>query len=108
MPPAGAGTGTRYMGKGEAAAVENTGTIPNTNARGEPRVIHYTEDAPMGSASAAQQRYNLPETPTHSCQFPLCNVQDQVPPQGTVAPGAHQGATSQPIHGASKPIPQDP
>ncbi|MGE3601144.1 MAG: RHS repeat-associated core domain-containing protein [Dehalococcoidia bacterium] len=105
---AGRSLGTRYMGAGEAAEVARTGTIPATNAAGRPRVIHYTTDAPTTSAGAAQGRYMLPETPTHMCQFPLCNVQNSVPPTGPVAPGATQAATSMPINGAGRPVPLDP
>lgn len=104
----GAATGTRYMGAGEAATVERTGTIPATNAAGQPRPIHFTTDAPVSSAAEAQATYNLPQTPSHMCQFPLCNVQNSVAPSGTVAPGATQAATSLPINGAGRPIPLDP
>ena len=104
----GSPVGTRYMGAGEAAGVAETGTIPATNAAGRPRVIHFTTDAPTTSAAAARARYNLPETPTHMCQFPLCNVRNSVVPTGQVAPGATQGATSMPINGAGRPIPLDP
>ena len=113
LPTASAGrgataVGTRYMGEAEAAAVEaGGGVIPATDAAGEARVIHYTTDPPVTSAAGAQARYGLKTTPTHACQFPLCNVQDNVPPTGEVAPGATQAATSKPITGATKPKPLD-
>jgi hypothetical protein len=101
--------GTRYMGAKEAKAVEaDQGTIPAHYESGEPRKIHYTTDPPTRSAAQAKQKYMLKTTPTHMCQFPLCNVQDKVPPDGLVAPWATQAATSKPIHGASKPEPLDP
>jgi hypothetical protein len=100
--------GTRYMGADEASIVRRTGTIPATNARGRPRIIHYTTDEPTMSASAAESRYNLPETPTHVCRFPVCAVQNDVPPSGTVAPGATQAATSLPINRAGRPLPLRP
>ena len=104
-----AGVGTRYMGPREARSVANSrGTIPATYEDGTPRVIHYTTDAPTMSAQAAKERYNLGAPPTHVCQFPLCNVQNNVPPTGSVAPGATQAATSMPIHGASDPVPLNP
>jgi uncharacterized protein RhaS with RHS repeats len=95
----------RYMSEREALEVEQTGTIPNLNAAREPRKIHYTTDPPLTSATEAQGKYHLGGSkPTHSCSFPLCNVLDDVPPDGTVEPGAHQAATSQPIAGASIPV----
>jgi RHS repeat-associated protein len=100
--------GTRYMGPGEAGVVERTNEIPNTTAQGRPKIIHYTTDEPVTSASEAQRRYKLPEAPTHMCRFPLCNVTNDVPPEGPVAPGATQRATSDPIRGVSKPVPLDP
>ena len=106
---ASARTASRYMGSGEAATVAETRTIPTTDAAGRPRVIHFTTDAPVSSAAEAQARYNLSGAPpTHVCQFPLCNVQNSVPPTGTVAHGATQAATSLPINGAGRPIPLDP
>jgi len=102
------GTGTRYMGSEEARTVAATNRIPATNAAGRPRPVHFTEDAPVPSAGAAKARYHLDTTPTHMCQFPLCNVQDRVAPTGTVAADATQAATSQPINGAGRPIPLDP
>jgi hypothetical protein len=103
----GAAVGTRYMGAAEAAGVDATRVIPATNAAGRARVIHYTTDAPTVSAAEAQAKYLLPETPTHMCQFPLCNVLDDVKPTGKVAPGATQRATSQPINSAGRPVPLD-
>jgi hypothetical protein len=100
--------GTRYMGHGEAAVVEKAGTIPNTDAINEARVIHYTTDAPTMSAADAIATYKRPNTATHMCRCPLCSVRDNVPPTGTVLPGASQAATSQPIVGASTPIPLKP
>jgi RHS repeat-associated protein len=100
--------GTRYMGAEEAAAVERDGTIPATNAQNEPRVIHYTTDAPTASAQEAMETYKLKQPPTHMCQFPLCNVQNSVPPTGTVAPGATQAATSLPIRAPNPPVPLRP
>ena len=104
----GAAMGTRYMGESEAAEVARTGTIPNVDGAGRPRAIHYTADAPTTSASTAEGTYQLRTTPTHMCQFPLCNVQNSVAPEGAVAPGATQAATSLPINGAGRPIPLDP
>ena len=103
-----AAMGTRYMGAGEAAVVEQSGMIPATNAAGRARVIHYTTDASTMSSAEAQAEYILPEAPTRMCQFQLCNVLDDVAPTGSVAPGATQRATSQPINGAGRPIPLDP
>jgi len=104
-----AAVGTRYMGASEAAEVEESGgTIPAVNEAGESRKIHYTTDEPTMSAKEAKARYHLKQTPTHMCQFPTCNVQNQVPPDGTVAPGAAQSATSRPIHGVSPPVPLNP
>ena len=102
------GTGTRYMGSDEAAEVGRTGTIPNMTAQGEPKIIHFTTDDPLMSALDAKNNYGLPTTPTHVCQFPLCNVANSVPPDGAVASGASQSATSQPIHGAATPVPIKP
>jgi RHS repeat-associated protein len=102
------GIGTRYMGLDEADEVARTGTIPAVNRRQEPKKIHYTTDPPTTSASAAQKKYKLDDPPTHMCQFPTCNVQDNVAPDGAVAPGATQAATSKPIPGAKKPKPLDP
>jgi hypothetical protein len=45
----------------------------------------------------------LPEKPTHFCTFPLCNVLNDVAPDGAVAAGATQNATSEAIGGASRP-----
>jgi len=103
-----AATGTRYMGTAEAATVARTRVVPAVNAAGRPRVIHYTTDSPTMSASEAMTRYHLDATPTHMCQFRLCNVLDDVQPTGTVAPEATQAATSRPINGAGRPIPLDP
>jgi hypothetical protein len=107
-PTMGSSMGTRYMGAGEAAVVAETRVIPAVNQAGRPRAIHYTTDAPMSSASATAQRYHLTETPTHACSFPLCNVKNSVAPEGTIAPGATQAATSQPINGAARPVPLKP
>ena len=96
------------MGAGEAAIIEESRVIPNSNARGGLKVIHYTTDSPTMSGGAAKAKYGLPETPTHMCQFPLCNVRDDVSPTGAVAPGASQSATSQPIPSASRPVPINP
>lgn len=98
-----AARGVRYMGEGEAAAVRRTGTIPNTYADGTPKNIHYTTDVPTNSAQEAAERYLLSGKPTHICSFPLCNVADDVIPDGPVAPGATQRATSESIEGASRP-----
>jgi RHS repeat-associated protein len=100
--------GTRYVGAAEAAIVEETQTIPATNAAKRPRVIHYTTDAPTMSASGAQAKYQLPATPTPMCQFPLCSVRNDVAPVGEVAANATQRATSQPINGAGRPLPLEP
>lgn len=107
-PMMGSSMGTRYMGAGEAAGVANTGIIPAVNRAGRARPTHYTTDAPMSSASAVKRRYDLPEAPTHSCSFPLCAVKNSVAPEGAVAPGATQSATSAPINGAGRPQPLKP
>jgi hypothetical protein len=103
-----AAMGVRYMGDKEAADVAQTRTIPATDELGQPKTIHYTTDEPLTSGTAASTKYKINSTPTYFCRFPLCNVQDNVPPQGPVAPGATQQATSQPIPGASTPVPIKP
>jgi hypothetical protein len=60
-------------------------------------------DAPLGVV-----RMEFSDELKAPCQFPVCNVQDNVPPTGDVAPGASQAATSKPIHGATKPQPLNP
>ena len=59
-------TGTRYVGAGEAAVIEQTGMVPNTNAAGALKQVFYTPESPLTSASAAQEAYQLPSTPTHA------------------------------------------
>jgi RHS repeat-associated protein len=62
-------TGTRYVGTGEAALIEQTGMVPNTTASGAAKPIFYTPESPMSSASAAQDAYQLPSTPTHAVEL---------------------------------------
>jgi hypothetical protein len=57
--------GTRYVGEGEAAVIEKTGRVPNTNAAGDAKKVYYTHDKPLNSSAEAQAAYNLPTTPTH-------------------------------------------
>ena len=67
-------TGTRYVGAGEAAVIEQTGMVPNTNAAGAAKQVFYTPEPPMSSASAAQDAYQLPSTPTHAVELDTSNV----------------------------------
>jgi RHS repeat-associated protein len=62
-------SGTRYVGAGEAALIEETGMIPNTNAAGALKNFFYTPEDPMSSASAAQAAYNLDTTPSSVATF---------------------------------------
>ena len=94
------GTVTRYMGPGEAAVVERTGAIPNTNAAGEFRPTHVTTDAPLNSGAQAQTTYELPSAPTHRATVPADRVSNlQMAPDGraTTSGGGSQAATHQPI-----------
>jgi len=67
-------TGTRYVGAGEAAVISETGMVPNTNALGAPKQVFYTPESPMSSASAAQDAYQLPSTPTHAVELDTSGV----------------------------------
>ncbi len=62
-------SGTRYVGAGEAALIQDSGMIPNTNAQGALKLFFYTPEDPMSSASAAQAAYNLDTTPTAVTTF---------------------------------------
>jgi RHS repeat-associated protein len=93
-------TFTRYMGKAEAEAAKRNREIPNVGRDGQPRSTHGTTDKPTNSASEAQQKYELPETPTHRATVPQDRVRDMGPaPDGraTTSGGGTQNATSQPI-----------
>lgn len=93
-------TFTRYMGKGEAETARKTREIPNVGPDGQPRPTHGTPDKPTNSASEAQQKYELPEAPTHRATVPQARVSDIGPaPDGraTTSGGGSQNATSKPI-----------
>jgi hypothetical protein len=62
-------SGTRYVGAGEAALIEEAGMIPNTNAAGALKYLFYTPEEPMSSASGAQAAYNLGTTPSSVVTF---------------------------------------
>ncbi len=57
--------GTRYIGPEEAVVVAATGRVPNVDRHGLPKTVFYTHDHPTNSATEAQQRYALPNKPTH-------------------------------------------
>jgi hypothetical protein len=70
------------------------------NRRGKPRPTHVTTDPPLNSAAEAQQKYELPNTPTHQATVPADRVPDLGPtPDGraTTSGGGSQSATSKPI-----------
>jgi len=92
-------TVTRYMGEGEAATAARAHEIPNTNRSGEPKDIHFTTEKPMDSATAAKQRYELSETPTHRATVPADRVTNVQPaPSGpTTSGGGSQAVTPDPI-----------
>ena len=100
-------TVTRYMGSGEAGVAMKTGEIPNTNAAGEFRPTHVTTDPPVGSASEAQTRYELPSSPTHRATVPANRVKDlQTTPDGRArtSGGGSQAATHNPVPVKKKEI----
>ncbi len=101
------GTGVRYVGNAEAQ-VARSGTVPATNAAGEARVIHFTADAAVTSASEAQATYGLATTPTHAVTFPLSGLGNLLPATGRVAADATQAATSLPIRGVTSVLPLEP
>jgi hypothetical protein len=74
VPSGGVMTGTRYVGAAEAATIEQTGMVPNTNAFNVPKQVFYTPEPPMSSASAAQEAYQLGSTPTHAVELDTSGV----------------------------------
>jgi RHS repeat-associated protein len=93
-------TVTRYMGPGEAAVVDRTGSVPNVNAEGAFRPTHVTIDSPLNSSSTAQKAYELPSSPSHRATVPKSRVNDlQTTPDGRVitSGGGSQAATHKPI-----------
>jgi hypothetical protein len=63
----------RYVGSDEAAIAKEDGFIPNTDRRARPKPVCVTPDAPVESATAAEEMYQIgskhpsgpQETPTH-------------------------------------------
>jgi len=92
-------TATRYMGTAEAETAGRTGSIPATDAAGQPKLIHVTTDAPVNNAATAQTIYELPATPTHRATVPLSRVEPVQPaPTGpTTSGGGTQAVTPNPI-----------
>jgi len=93
-------TVTRYMGPGEAKISARTGEIPNVGKDGIQRPTHVTTDAPVSSAVKAQEKYELPETPTHRATVPANRVSGLGPtPDGrsVTSGGGNQNATNRPI-----------
>lgn len=54
----------RYIGPKEAAEIQETGVVPNVNAKGNPKSVFYT-DQKIVSGSAAKNVLSLDATPTH-------------------------------------------
>jgi hypothetical protein len=69
-------TGTRYVGSAEAEVIRGTGMVSNVDAAGVPKTIFYTPEAPLSSASAAQEAYQLPNTPTHAVELDPSNIEN--------------------------------
>lgn len=89
-------SGTRYVGSGEAQVINDTGMVPNTNAAGAPKTIYYTPEAPLNSASAAQQAYQLPVTPDFAVELNPSGITNTY--GGTVEGGSGiELTTNQPI-----------
>lgn len=91
---------TRYMGPEEAKVSARTGEIPNVGKDGITRPTHVTTDAPVNSAAKAQEKYELPATPTHRATVPANRVNDLgATPDGrsVTSGGGRQNATNQPI-----------
>ena len=63
----GLSTGTRYVGEGETALIEETRMVPNTNRAGALKPVYFTPEDPNWGASpeAIKNAYQLPEAPTH-------------------------------------------
>ena len=64
---------TRYATEGEVNIAEESGFIPNVNPAGQPKVVYVTPEAPVDSASQAENLYQIGSqnplgataTPTH-------------------------------------------
>jgi len=94
-------TVTRYMGNEEAEIARRTGNVPNVGRNANPRPTHVTTDKPLNSSTAAQKKYELPETPTHRATVPKDRVPGGLSPtpdgRPTTSGGGSQSATNQPI-----------
>ena len=90
--------GHRYVGPEEAATIRDTGFVPNTNIRGDPKPVFFTYDDPVNSAGQAQQIYGLEKPPTHRTAVDLSKVKINYS-SGFEAGGtiATEGSTHSPI-----------
>ncbi len=57
--------GNRYVGSAEAAEAAKTGYVPNTTQAGDPKIVFYTPDEAVSSASQAQSMYSIEDAPTY-------------------------------------------
>ena len=108
-PPAsalpGPNAGTRYVGPGEAEVIEQTGQVPNTDIAGKQKNVFYTHDAPIDSASGAQDAYQLPVRPTHRVEVDTTNANPVY--GGNVDGGNGSELITNNTLPAGKPIPMD-
>lgn len=66
--------GTRYVGPVEAAIIERTSMVPNSDVSDNPKLVFYTPEPPVRSASQARAMYQLPFTPTHVVELDTSEV----------------------------------
>ncbi len=68
-------TGTRYVGAGEAQAIlDGDMLVPNVTVAGDAKAVFYTPEAPLASATEAQEAYQLPSTPTHFVELDTTGI----------------------------------
>jgi len=94
----------RYMGEEEAAEVRATGKIPNVDAEGFPKAIHFT-DALFTSPSETQSALQLPITPAYGAAVDAADV--PIASQGPI-PGGTQREYLTPVGGPPIPITSGP